>query len=194
MARKGYVFTPARKAALRKAQLASARKRRGTGRKRYSSDPVKRGVGAHGLAKNFTPYARINKRSQTVGFNTGTIIPFSGKRVAFGNYVRFESTNRNKNPVDKAVRKFSRRGTKPGAVRQWLGNNVEVKNPAVRVTLPHSQARLGTSRGAGPTLILRARRHQTPFRKSRGGVRRFDRRMRAVAGKRVKTRAQRRGK
>lgn len=198
MAKKPHVMTPARKAALRKAQLASAkaRHRRATAksRKLYSSDPIKRGIGSQGLRKNFTPYVRLNKRSQTAGFNTGTIVPFTGRRIAFGNYVRIERTDKGNNLIDKTIRRFSRPGTKPGAVRKWFGQNVEVKNPAIRATIPGGQVRLGTSRGAGPTIIVRARHHQTPQRKSRSGVRKYDRRIATIAGKRVaQPRPQRRG-
>lgn len=187
MAKKGYVFTPARQAALRKAQLASARKRKGrtTSRKRYSSNPVKRGVGTSGLRKNFTPYIRVNKRSQTAGFNTGTVVPFTGRRVAFGNYIRVERTNKSDNIVDRAIGRATRSG-KPKSVRDWFGRNIEVKNPAIRTRIPGGEARLGTSRGAGPTLIIRARHHQTPFKKSRSGVQRYDRRVRTIAGTKSK--------
>ena len=108
-----YVFTPARQKAWRKAVEASAKKRSGMRRnprrRRYSSDPVKRGQGRSGLTKNFTPYVRVNKRSQTLGFNTGTVIPGTGKRLAFGNYIRLESTNKRNNTVDKAMGGLSAR-------------------------------------------------------------------------------------
>ena len=80
--------TPAQRAALRKAQIASAKARRGkrssTARRRYSSNPAKRGIGTSGARKNFIPYARINQKSTTVGGNTGTFIPFTNKNKSFG--------------------------------------------------------------------------------------------------------------
>ena len=97
MAKKKWAGTPAQRAALRKAQLASARARKGRAvartRRFYSSSPAKRGVGVAGLQRNTVPYARINKRSGTVGVNSGTVIPFTGKRIAVGGYIRLENIN-----------------------------------------------------------------------------------------------------
>lgn len=198
----GYVFTPARQAAWRKAVAASAAKRRGTrrprARRRYSSNPVKRGQGYTGLRKNFTPYVRLNKRSQTIGYNTGTVIPGTGKRIAFGNYVRLESTNKRNNPVDRAFDKVSSRfatSGKPAAVKRYFRDNVEIKNPAVRANIPGGQLRLGTSRGGGMTLIARRGKHKALERKARSGVRKYDTRMKTIAGlKARKPRPQRRGR
>lgn len=198
----GYVFTPARQKAWRKAVEASAAKRRGQRRKitrrRYSSDPVKRGQGRSGLRKNFTPYVRINKRSQTLGFNTGTIIPGTGKRVAFGNYIRLESTNKRNNPVDRTIGSISRRfgnSGKPAAVKKYFRENVEVRSPVVRANIPGGQLRLGTSRGGGTTLIARRGQHKALERKAKAGVRRYETRMNTIAaGKVRKPRPQRRGK
>lgn len=196
-----YVFTPARKAAWRKAVEASAKKRRGRSvrkkRRLYSSDPVKRGQGQAGLRKNFTPYVRINKRSQTLGFNTGTVIPGTGKRVAFGNYIRLESTNKRNNPVDRAIGvvsgKFGNSG-KPAAVKKYFRENVEVRSPAVRANVPGGQLRLGTSRGGGTTLIVRRGKHKALERKSRSGVRKYETRMGVLSrSKAKKPRPQRRG-
>ena len=197
-----YVFTPARQKAWRKAVEASAKKRRGMRRnprrRRYSSDPVKRGQGRSGLTKNFTPYVRVNKRSQTLGFNTGTVIPGTGKRLAFGNYIRLESTNKRNNPVDKAMGGLSARfaqSGKPGAVKRYFTNNVEVRSPAVRANIPGGQLRLGTSRGSGITLIARLGTHKAMERKARSGVRKYETRMRTIsAGKAKKPRPQRRGR
>lgn len=200
--RSGYVFTPARQAAWRKAVEASANKRRGKHinrrRRRYSSNPVKRGQGYTGLRKNFTPYVRVNKRSQTLGFNTGTVIPGTGKRVAFGNYIRLESTNKSKNPVDRAIGRISgsfAKSGKPAAVKKYFRDNVEVRSPAVRANIPGGQLRLGTSRSGGMTLIARRGTHKALERKARGGVRRYENRMRTIAGSKVKKpRPQRRGR
>ena len=193
-----YVMTPARKAALRKAQLASARARRGkkkpTTRRIYGHDPIKRGVGVAGLAKNATPYARINKRSGTVGVNTGTIIPFTNKRISFGGYLRLENRNKNKNPIDRlqsrALNKIARPGTKAGAVRAWTSKNVTVKAPGIRANVGGAQVRLGTSRGAGATLIVRRGSHKAVQTKSKSGINAYNKRMSSVMGK--KSRKQRR--
>ena len=203
MAKRKWAGTPAQKAALRKAQLASARARRGRAvartRRRYSSNPAARGVGYSGLRKNAVPYARINKRSGTVGVNSGTVIPFTGKRIAVGGYIRLENTNKRNNPIDrnsaKIANKIAPKGSKRGAVRSWFNDNVHVTNPAIRANLGHAQVRLGTSRGAGATVIVRGGRHKTVQSKSRSGVRRFDKTVNAVTGTKIKkTRRQRRGK
>ena len=194
-------MTPARKAALRKAQLASARARKGKrrpgSRRIYSSDPVKRGIGVAGLQKNTVPYARINKRSWTVGVNTGTIIPFTGKRISFGGYVRVENRSRKNNPIDKAQSKIANRlarpGTKPGRARKWFNDNVVVQNPAVRANVGGAQVRLGTSRNAGATVIVRRGNHKAVQRKTMQGVRKYDRRMKTIGGQKArKSRKQRR--
>lgn len=200
MARPGYTFTPARAAALRKAQLASAEKRRGrrlSNRRHYGHDPVRRGVGTSGLSKNATPYARVNKRSQTIGINTGTIIPGTNKRIALGGYVRLENRNKNHNLIDRhisgALNRHAGKGTKAGTVRQFVNKNVHVDTPGVRVKLGGSQARLGTSRGGGPTVIIRRGAHKVQLTKSQSGVRRYNKRVVAVT-KLPKTRKARRGR
>lgn len=185
--------SPAQRAALRKAQLASARARRGKSRsgvrRRYSSNPYKRGLGAAGLQKNAVPYARINQRSGTVGVNTGTIIPFTGKRISFGGYVRVENRGRPISGVQsKVANKLARKGTKPGAARKWFNDNVIVQSPAVRANVGGAQVRLGTSRSAGSTVIVRRGSHKAIQKKSMAGVRRYDKRMRAIAGQQVKKR------
>lgn len=204
--RKGYVFTPARARALEKARRArslKAKSRRKTNasktRRIYGRDPIKRGIGVSGARKNFVPYIRVNKRSQTVGGNTGTIIPFTGKRLVTGGYIRVENTTR-RNAVDTALEgvgnRIARRGTKPGAVRNWVSKNVTVTNPAVRVSVGGQQIRLGSSRNSGATLIVRRGKHKTPQLKSKAGVKKYDNRMRALAAKRgvKKVRSQRRGR
>jgi hypothetical protein len=182
--------TPAQKAALRKAQLASARarslrakSRKASLRRHYSGDPIRRGVGVAGLQKNATPYLRLNKRSATIGGNTGTIIPFTGKRIVAGGYLRIENTTR-RNALDtattKIANKIARPGTKPGAARKWFNENVTIKNPAVRANVGGAQVRLGTSRSSGLTLIVRKGKHSTPQLKSKMGVNKYNQRMRVL--------------
>ena len=180
MARRAHVMTPARKAALRKAQAASARKRRkgakASNRKIYSSDPVKRGMGTSGLKKNLTPYVRANRRSQTIGVNTGTVIPFTGKRVAFGTYLRVESTKR------------------PGSILpKFINDHVSFSTPAVRVNAGPAQFRLGSSRSGGATLIVRRGGHKAPKKASQAGVSKYQGRMVALK-KTKKVRSQRRSR
>lgn len=201
MARGKYVFTPARRAALAKAQRISAERRRSRGRasrgKRYSSDPAKRGVGLSGARKNFVPYARVNKRSQTGGFNVGTILPGKKKRLVVGGYVRIENTGRTggiDRALSKAGKKVAPHGTGRGRARKYLKENVTVTNPAVRARVPGGQARLSTSRGAGPTITYRRGSHKTPQKLSQRGVKKYDQHMKAIAGRKVKkSRPQRRG-
>lgn len=186
--------SPAQKAALVKARTASARVRRSGSRRHYSSNVNKRGSGTSGLRKNFIPYIRVNKRSQTSGFNAGTVLPGTGKRLVLGGYVRLENTSR-KGGIDKAISKAGMKampyGTKRGKVRTYLSNNVSVTNPAIRASVGKHQVRLGSSRGAGPTIILRRGKHPTPQKKSLAGIKRYDQRTRTVA-KAKKRRAQRR--
>lgn len=189
---KPYVFTPARRLALDKAR--KARKR--NSKRRYSTNKAARGIGRSGLVKNTVPYLRANKRSQTGGFNAGTIVPGTGKRIVFGGYVRLENVNR-KGAIDRAIQKAGLKampyGTKRGKVRKYLRENVQITNPAIRANVGKHQARLSTSRGAGPTITLRRGKHKIPLAKSRAGVKKYDTRMRAIAGTPV-SRPQRRRK
>ena len=155
-----------------------------------------RGVGVKGLKQNTVPYVRANKRSQTVGVNAGTILPGTNKRIVIGGYARIESTTR-ETAVDRALKakvaviapSGSRRGRVAGALRK----NLDIKNPAVRASAGGAQVRLGTSRGAGPTVIVRRGKHRTVQSKSKAGVQKYDARMASIAGKRAKApRAQRR--
>lgn len=61
---RSYRMTPARKAALKKAQIASARKRKGTGRGRVSAKSRLRAAGAQGkgLKKRSKPKSTANRR------------------------------------------------------------------------------------------------------------------------------------
>lgn len=193
--------TPAQRAALRKAQSAAAIANRGRKRSRKSikvrprtSDPVRRGSGWEGARKNFTPHIRANKNSQTVGFNTGSIVPFTKKRIAVGAYVRVENTKRNDNVIDKALgkahRKLAPKGTKRAAITSWAGKNVHIDSPAIRANVGGAQVRLGTSRHSGPTIIIRRGKHKIPKSLSKTGIKKYNTDMRKIR----KTRRARRGK
>lgn len=188
--------SPAQKAALAKARAVSATSRRRKAKRKYSTNPSARGVGVGGYKKNTVPYLRANKRSQTAGFNTGSIIPGTGKRLVIGGYVRVENTS-SKGAIDRALAKAGNAtmpyGTTRGKVRKYVKNNVQITNPAIRANFKGHQARLSSSRGAGPTITLRRGKHKTPLTKSRAGVKKYDKRMRAIAGKKA-VRPQRRGR
>lgn len=199
MAKRVHVMTPARIAALRKAQRASvAAKRRNRLSRNRGRAPKRanRGEGFVGLKKNVIPYVRLNKRSQTSGFNTGTIIPGTNKRIVFGAYTRFENTNR-KNFVDTALGKIGARvapkNSKQRSVMNFFKKNVTVINPAFRAKLGGAEARISTSRGAGPTLVIRRGRHKISQEGSRKAIKRYDMQARKLNGKkRGKARKQRR--
>lgn len=147
-----------------------------------------RGVGVSGLKKNTIPYVRANKRSQTVGVNAGTIIPGTSKRVVIGGYARIESTTR-ETAVDRAlaskIASVAPKGSRRAKVVSF-GKNLDIKNPAIRASAGGAQVRLGTSRGAGPTVIVRRGKHRIAQSKSKAGVQKFDSRMSSIAGKRTK--------
>lgn len=142
------------------------------------------------LGHNTIPYIRVNKRSQTIGINAGTRIPGTHKRVVFGSYTRLEST-RNKTAVDrfaaKSVSKVFPTGTRRGKALAKIkaSNPVVITNPAIRATVKGHQVRLGTSRGAGPTIIVRRGKHKTSQAKSQVGIQKYDTQMRKVSGKRA---------
>jgi hypothetical protein len=150
------------------------------------------------VPKTLIPYARVNKRSQTVGYNVGAKIPGTGKRIVTGQYVRVENVRR-QTAVDrfvaKGVKKVAPPHTKQGKALGAIKKNVSINNPSVRAKVGGHQVRLGTSRGAGPTVIIRRGKHKTPQLKSKKGVQAYDKRMRTVAGQKaagIKHRPQRR--
>ena len=198
-AKRRHVMTPARTAALRKARLASIRSRKRMRLARNKGRAPKRanrGEGVSGLKKNFIPYVRVNKRSQTGGFNVGTILPGTNKRIVIGGYTRFENTNK-KNFIDTALgnvgAKVAPKGSKQRSIVDYFKKNVSVTNPAVRATFGNAQVRLGTSRSAGPTIIVRRGRHKVSQNGSRKAIKRYDTQARKLNARRTsKPRPQRR--
>lgn len=133
----------------------------------------------------FIPYARFNKRSQTAGFNRGAKIT-KHHRVVVGSYVRIESTRRH-TATDKIAGKAAGRifpkGTRRGRAASAFKSNFSINNPALRGTTKKGNTiHLGTSRGAGPTVVVRRGRKRTSQAKSAAGVRKYDTRMRAISG------------
>lgn len=141
------------------------------------------------LPIHFVPYVRVNKRSQTIGHNTGTgVIPGTGgRRIVTGHYLRVESTKKKTAVdrfVDKSVAKVFPTGTRRGKTVAYARKNFQITNPAVRGSVGNAQVRLGTSRGAGPTVIVRRGKHKTAQPKSQVGVSKYDASMSKIAGKR----------
>lgn len=175
----------------------TASKRTGS-KKKTTSKSTSRSKGKS-TARNsgVIPYARINKRSQTVGANAGAKIPYTNKRVVGGAYLRVESTTKH-TTADKVYGKVSSKvfptGSRRGKAQAAFKKNFSVNNPAIRgTTKSGNQIRLGTSRGAGPTLIVRKGSHRTAQPSSMAGVQKYDNSMRSIAGKRAtKPRPQRR--
>ena len=201
-----YVFTPARAAALAKARAvrsAKAKTRRNANRRHYSGDINKRGKGYAGLKKNTIPYVRVNKRSQTLGVNAGTVLPGGKKRIVAGGYVRIENVGR-KGAIDTALARGTNVVAPYGTRRRRIGSVaakfVKIQSPGSRISAKGHTVSLGTSRGAGPTVIVRRGSKPTPLSKSRKGIKAYDKRMSVIAGQRVarkakrKKRAQRRKK
>ena len=191
--------TPAQRAALRKAQLASvkARRWRAANRNRGKAPSASnRGIGVSGLRKNFVPYFRINKRSGTVGAAAGTIVPGSGKRVVLFGGVRVENINK-KGKIDTRLKQagmaLAPKNTRRRSVSNYLKKNVTITNPAIRAAIGGSEVRLGTSRGAGPTVIVRRGKHKVSRQASVRAIKRYDTNARKLnAKKQGKPRPQRR--
>lgn len=154
-----------------------------------------RGSGLKGLKKNAIPYVRVNKRSQTVGINAGTVIPGTSKRIVVGGYGRLESTAKHTN-IDKinakAMARVFPKGSRQAKGLDFLKKNVSVTKPSVRAKLGNAQVRLGTSRGAGPTVIVRRGNHKTGAGKSTAGMKAFDTQIRKSKAKKKKKRPARR--
>lgn len=166
----------------RRAKIVSLSKNHGKAPSRTN-----RGLGVKGLKKNIIPYIRVNKQSQTTGVNTGTIIPFTKKRIVMGGYVRVENTTK-KNAFDKFVSqtadRLAPRGSKAGKVRNYWNKNVSISNPAVRAAIGGAEVRLATSRGAGPTVVLRRGSHKTSRYASYKSIKRYDTQMRKIQAQR----------
>lgn len=146
-----------------------------------------RGKGVAGFKANFVPYVRVNKRSQTVGFNAGSVV-HPRKRIVVGAYARVESTTKHTTTdriVGKTASKVLPTTSRRGRVARTFKRNFSVNNPALRATGSKAQARLSTSRGAGPTVVIRRGRHKTSPAKSAAGIKSYDTRMRAISGKRA---------
>lgn len=183
--------SPAQRAALAKAQKASAVKRRIRALNKNhgkAPNPVNRGIWVRGLRKNFVPYVRVNKQSGTIGAAAGTIIPGTGYRVVGFGGVRMERTTKKSNPVDmtlaKAGLRIAPKGTRRRKVSNYLKKNVTVSNPAIRSAIGGAEVRLGTSRGAGPTVILRRGKHKVSRQASYKAIKRYDTHARKLNTKR----------
>ena len=153
-----------------------------------------RGVGVSGLKQNTIPYLRVSKKSATAGFNSGTFIPGTNKRIVIGNYARIETVNK-ASKVDalasKIGRKIAPKGTRRALIGQHIKKNAKLDNPAIRYATPGTssregiQARLGTSRKAGPTLIVRRGTHKRTQAQSKAGIKTYNKRMSTIQGKKV---------
>lgn len=193
MVKRRHVMTPARQRALAKARavrirnLKRARLSRNRGR---APRRANRGEGFSGLGKNTVPYVRVNKRSQTAGFNAGTIIPGTNKRIVIGGYTRLENTNK-KNFIDTALgnigKKIAPKGSRSRLIVDYFKKNVSVTNPALRARLGGAEARLSTSRGAGPTIVIRKGRHKVSEQGSRKAIKRYDTQARKLNARRKKS-------
>jgi hypothetical protein len=163
-----------------------------------ASTRANRGEGKKGLKANFVPFLRTNKRGTTVGYNVGTYIPGTNKRFVRSSTYRIENSTRKPNSIDRALARatdiVAPRGTRRGAARNYLRKNVIVTNPAFRAALgPNAEVRLGTSRGAGPTVIVRRGRHKISQQASRKAIKRYDTNARKLNARRAtKPRPQRR--
>jgi hypothetical protein len=151
-----------------------------------------RGLGISGLKQNFIPYARISKRSTTVGANTGSFIPGTNKRVVFGQYARIETVQR-KTGIDAKLasigKKLAPKGSKRNAIAKHIAARTNITNPALRYSTPGTksregvQVRLGTSRKAGPTIIVRRGTHKRTIQQSKSGIAQYNKRMNTLAGR-----------
>lgn len=193
------VRTAAQRAASRRnIKIAQEARRRMRANRNRGKAPSRRnrGEGFLGLRRNFVPYIRINKRSQTIGYNTGTYIKGTNKRVVTGRYIRLENATK-KNGIDRSLaalgNSIAPRGTRRGTFRNYVKNNVTVTNPALRAGMGGAEVRVSTSRGAGPTVVLRRGRHKVSRQASRKAIKRYDTHARKLNAKRQpKPRPQRR--
>jgi len=105
MAKRKHVMTAARRAALRKAQLASAAKRHAKAARQKPTVRVgRRGVTSKSTSA-FQPNIRISRRSQTLSTHAGVVIPGTNRRLVAGGYVRVENIKKRSSLVDQVVGK-----------------------------------------------------------------------------------------
>lgn len=172
------------------AAFSSATRSMGMGKKaprikKPSTDRTTVSFKGRQLPVHVVPYARANKRSQTIGFNAGGKVPRTHKRLVGGAYLRIETTTRHTTAdkiAGKAVSKVLPSGTRRGRAAGAFKRNFSINNPALRGTRGNVQGRLSTSRGAGPTLVIRRGRHKVSQSKSATGIQKYDTRMKAIAG------------
>ena len=200
-------WIPTGAARVRRATRSKANKRAYNAKRRRTS-PItvnrassrqERGVGLTGLKKNFIPYARISKKSTTIGANTGTFIPGTNKRVVFGNYARIETVDKS-TKLDRVASRVSSKlipkGSRRALVGEHIKKHVKLDNPAIRYSTPGTasregiQARLGTSRKAGPTITVRRGSHKRTRAQSKAGIKAYNKAVNK--GKKVNTRPTRR--
>lgn len=153
---------------------------------------------------NFSPYTRINQQGITVGYNTGAGIPFSKFRISNGAYSRVERRANDK-PVTSFVKGKASRvipNTKlTRGIAKAKKDYVSVSPSGRRVSVNGYQARMGTSRTGGKTLVIRKGLHPVSPSKTVRGVQSYNEAMESIykpgTGKRKKARnprPQRRGK
>lgn len=160
----------------------------GRAEKLYKNTP-KRGVGLAGAKKNFTPYARLSTSGTTVGANTGTIIPFTNRRIAIGGYARVEHTEMyGRQKVASGI--LSSKGLIAGiARRSGLGSAFNSANRSAtrqlgkgasdflagkRMNVGGAQARFTSSRKFNPTITIRKGRHKASRAASAKGIREYN--------------------
>ena len=167
-------------AAQLKASRVSAERRRlrkAARNRGHASKPANRGIGKAGFKANFVPYARVNKHSVTIGHNTGAIIPGTNKHAVTGGYFRIENTHKKgaiDKQIDRALKRLAPKGTRRAKVRQYIKKNVTFTNPALRANAGNVEARLSTSRGVGPTIVVRRGKHKVSPQASRKAIKRYD--------------------
>lgn len=139
MTRRYGSFTPARRVALRKAQLASARKRRGRGRKVATGVAVGVAViGAAGVA-GYSHQKKLNKNYITLYHHTRSPVRSIKKHGLKDIYGDSSDTVFLSNKRNRAVRSFVPYKTQ--GKKNKLGHRKVTKNHAVKVYIPRQHAR-----------------------------------------------------
>lgn len=151
------------------------------------------------------PYGRASLRSQSFGVNTGTNISKT-RRVSAGFYIRLERkapsklekgiTSAHRNSINAVVKKLSPhekvepfvekavRGVISSQVRKHIGGERQVGNK-------NAFARLGTSRGGSPSIIVRRGQTKVSAPKRGAGIHQYNSDMAALQGSRAKAKVPR---
>lgn len=165
-AKRVHVMTPARKAALKKAQAAAIRSRRRyrlSKNRGHAPKASNRGIGVSGLKKEFHAIRSRQQAQPNYRLQCRNDHSWDGQAHRLWRVQSCRDTHRHNSldmMIDRATSSIAPKGSRQRNAMKFLKKNVAVSNPTIRAKIGGAEVRLGTSRGAGPTIIVRRGRHK----------------------------------